>query len=385
MNKLVLILSLACCLVLVNCSGPGEKNYIIQEVDGLKVYKNMDRPSVKELIISVKKAFELRFDDETVNQPGRNIVWPRFLDLDSDGNIYIVDIGTTSVKKFSANGSFIKSFGKEGGGPGEMQKPYMLAVLNDIVYVVDLTRRIAKFDTNGEFIGQILIKAGLPNYFQAVGKDKFIYIRNSFEQNEQGIFLIVSLVLANSQFEEICTLSRYKAKYNPQYNIYLDRFTPYTLGKNEIFVAENSTDKYKINVFDFNGKSRYSIEKNWSKIPFNEDELEELNASFKARRKRDGRVDLFRPFSSGYKRAINFMYYDKEGRLLVSASLRRNESNKHDFLVDVFKDGVFLEKVKLDICKGYDFIKIYDEKIFFKGNRIYHMDEPEALITVFSY
>jgi len=261
----------------------------------------------------------------------------------------------------------------------------MLAVLDDIVHVADQTRRIVKFDTDGQFIGQIIIESGFPNYFQTVGKDKFIYFRNSVEQKEDGLYVWVNLVLTDPQFEVICTLSQYKTKYDPETNNYLDRFSPYAVGKDEIFVAENSTDSYKINVFDFNGKLKYAIEKSWSQIPFNEDELAELNASFKARRKRDGNVDSFRPFRPGYKKSINFMHYDKEGRLLVSSSVKRNKNNEYDFLVDVFKDGVFLNKVKLDICKGYDYIKLFDEKVFFKGGRIYHIDEPEALIRVFDY
>ncbi len=66
--------------------------------------------------------------------------------------------------------------------------------------------------------------------------------------------------------------------------------------------------------------------------------------------------------------------------------MARNETNRSDFLVDVFKDGVFLKKIKLDIGKkGYDFVKLHDEKIFFKGDRIFYLDETEALIRVFEY
>jgi len=78
------------------------------------------------------------------------------------------------------------------------------------------------------------------------------------------------------------------------------------------------------------------------------------------------------------------LYYDKQGRLLVVSSVERNASNRCDFLVDVFKDGVFLKKVSLDICKGYDFFQIR-KKIIFKGNRIYYLNAMEAELTVFEY
>ncbi len=91
------------------------------------------------------------------------------------------------------------------------------------------------------------------------------------------------------------------------------------------------------------------------------------------------------PVKAVYKKSINSMYYDKEGRLLVASSVKRDQGNRYDFLVDVFKDGVFLKKVKLDIAKGYDFVKVHDEKIFFKGGRIYYLNEAEALLKVFEY
>jgi hypothetical protein len=69
----------------------------------------------------------------------------------------------------------------------------------------------------------------------------------------------------------------------------------------------------------------------------------------------------------------------------VASSAARNKTNRYDFLVDVFKDGVFLKKIKLDIAKGYDFLKLYDEKMFFKGGRIFHLDSAAAEIKVFQY
>lgn len=79
------------------------------------------------------------------------------------------------------------------------------------------------------------------------------------------------------------------------------------------------------------------------------------------------------------------MYYDKDGRLLVASSVKRNRDNRYDFLVDVFKDGVFMKKIKLNIAKGYDYVKSHDRKIFFKGDRIYHLNELEAEVIVFEY
>ena len=70
---------------------------------------------------------------------------------------------------------------------------------------------------------------------------------------------------------------------------------------------------------------------------------------------------------------------------MVASPVKRNQANRYDFLVDVFKDGVFLKKIKLNIAKGYDFVKLHDVKIFFKGSRIYYLNELEAMVKVFEY
>ena len=91
------------------------------------------------------------------------------------------------------------------------------------------------------------------------------------------------------------------------------------------------------------------------------------------------------PLRSKYKKSINSIYFDKEGRLLVASSVERNQANRYDFLVDIFKEGIFLKKIKLNIGRGYDYVKLQDRKIFFKGSRIYYLDELEAEVIVFEY
>lgn len=383
MKKLIL-LSIAF-MMLAGCAKDGEKNYTIEMVKGVKVYKNMNKPSVKHLDFSPKEVFRIVGLDERNAGTDQEFFWPRALDVDSKGNIFILDTAGSSVKKFDKNGFFVKSFGRLGKGPGEMERPYMLAIINDIVCIADPGgTRMLKFDTDGNFISDFPLIKAFPSLLRAVGKDKFICFLNKYEQTEKGLYRGLHLTLLDSQFREIATLYQYKGLYSPTYNDLLDSVTAFAVGQNKIAVADNSEDHYKINVFDFNGQLLYTITKEYHKVPFPKTELKILNDTLEKTIKKLGSPN-YNAIKLKFKKSINSMYYDKKGRLLVAASLKRNETNKNHFLVDVFKDGVFLKKIKLDIARGYDFFKAYDEKIYFKGGRILYANELEAVIKVFQY
>jgi len=380
-----LILLAVCFAVLVGCSQKVEKNYTIEVINGIKVYKNSNKPSAANLVISPGEIFRIGGLNESTEGTGSEFTWPHFLDIDSNGNIYIVDSGSSSIKKFDKNGTFIKSFGSKGHGPGEMIYPFMVVIQENIVFVADPGgRRIVKFDTDGNFINNIIIESRFPGYMQAVGSDKFICFRNKLVRSDENPYRSLNLVLVDTQFREIATLQNYKIKFDPRCNDFLDLYTAYAVGKDEIFVGVNGEDQYKINVFDFNGKLLYSIEKEYQKVTFSKMELDELNNTLEKVLKKFGNP-VYIPVKSRPKKAINIIYYDKEDRLLVASSIPRDKTNRYDFMVDVFKDGVFLKKIKLDIAKGYDFLKLYDEKMFFKGGRIFHLDAAAAEIKVFQY
>jgi len=79
---------------------------------------------------------------------------------DSAGNSYISDGYINSrVAKFDKDGNWIKSWGEPGTGPGQFSTPHSIAVdAQDHIYVADRgNRRIQVFDTQGQFLRQIVI------------------------------------------------------------------------------------------------------------------------------------------------------------------------------------------------------------------------------------
>jgi uncharacterized protein (TIGR03663 family) len=81
---------------------------------------------------------------------------PRDLDVDANGNVYVVDSKNHRVQKFGPSGEVLAVWGGEGAGPGQFKDPCGLAVAPDgSVYVADTwNHRIQRFDANGAFLGQ---------------------------------------------------------------------------------------------------------------------------------------------------------------------------------------------------------------------------------------
>jgi len=80
---------------------------------------------------------------------------PQNLATDSDGNVYVTDLGNRRVQKFDNNGIFLKTWGTAGSEPGQFNSISGIAVDQNSVYVVDnQLNKIQKFDLDGKFVTQ---------------------------------------------------------------------------------------------------------------------------------------------------------------------------------------------------------------------------------------
>ncbi|MGK2955599.1 MAG: hypothetical protein ACSLFI_08030, partial [Solirubrobacterales bacterium] len=74
--------------------------------------------------------------------------------VDSKGHVYIITAFPSTIRKFTAGGKLLATWGGEGEGDGKFDEAETLAVdLHDNVYVGDInTTRIQKFTSNGQFL-----------------------------------------------------------------------------------------------------------------------------------------------------------------------------------------------------------------------------------------
>ncbi len=74
--------------------------------------------------------------------------------VDSHGLVYVADTENNRIEKFTADGTFIRSWGNKGAGDGEFESPKAIALSgNSHLYVSDtFNNRIQEFGTKGDFV-----------------------------------------------------------------------------------------------------------------------------------------------------------------------------------------------------------------------------------------
>jgi sugar lactone lactonase YvrE len=116
------------------------------------------------------------FDGGHGDAPGR-FNQPVGIAVDAAGSIYVADRSNHRVQQFARDGSFVRTWGREGTHPGEFREPHDVAVDAEFVYVADLwNQRIQVFDHDGNPAFTI---TGAPSFSSPRGlfvKDRLIYV-----------------------------------------------------------------------------------------------------------------------------------------------------------------------------------------------------------------
>jgi hypothetical protein len=80
------------------------------------------------------------------------------VEVDGDGNVYIVDNRGARIAVFAADGTWLSDIGNPGRGPGEYQAPIRLRLRGDTLFVWDaILRRLNRFTTEGSFLGAVTL------------------------------------------------------------------------------------------------------------------------------------------------------------------------------------------------------------------------------------
>lgn len=97
--------------------------------------------------------FSIPREEESQNIVTR-LFQPTNLAIDNQGQLHVTDTGAFRVQKYSADGKYQVSIGKNGAGPGEFKMPKGVAVDREgRVFVVDAANQVIQiFDKNGRLL-----------------------------------------------------------------------------------------------------------------------------------------------------------------------------------------------------------------------------------------
>lgn len=110
---------------------PAEDKIVIKIENGIPVVynpKNPAPPAGSPRSLTLQADLTIGEDDTDPNSMFSRL---RSIQVDGQENIYALDTKETKIKVFDKNGKFLRSFGKKGQGPGEVDRPYRMEMTRD--------------------------------------------------------------------------------------------------------------------------------------------------------------------------------------------------------------------------------------------------------------
>lgn len=100
------------------------------------------------------------------------------LDVDADGRVYVLDMQTSLVTAFDAEGTWLRTFGGSGAGPGELSRQAMgVFVVGTELWVADLgNQRVTRWGLDGAELPAIPLDLtqGIPLRWDRLGDDRVV-------------------------------------------------------------------------------------------------------------------------------------------------------------------------------------------------------------------
>lgn len=384
---------LTLCLALFITCGPkqSEVDRIIE--DGVEIVINHLEPykiKGESTSLSLEQEYILDLEREDLSELGMSDIIG--FDVDSESNHYFWTNITSEnyIYKFDEGGNFVKSFGRIGQGPGEIEEPNFLSVNDrDTISVSDRwSHKLLLLDTDGTLIKEIqLVSRDL--FAAHLSNDYILVLNRDLDRDTRQI--LHQIILRNTDLEAIQTLHKgegftnltraqringLNAFYNSWvWNICRGHFS-WGISQGKIYVP-NEENGYEFLIFSLEGKLLRKIRKEFIPVEVSrelkERVMEKLTQEDMERYKLKEKI-----YFPSEMPPFQYYFMDAESRLYVMTC----EKGQHpkDYIYDIFNpDGVFIGRTVLNNFGTplYAFREL-PLQIVVKNGRLYQMQIKES-------
>lgn len=323
--------------------------------NGVSIIKNPKTPLYEEEIASLEEVLSL---GKAEGEGEYLFTQLRDLAVDDAGNIYTLDMKESSVKKFSATGKLLTSFGKKGQGPGELGRPFFMTISNNNEIVVEDAAgfRFVFFTENGEFIKNL-----------SYGKMRLLNIDFDSSGNMIGgtIDMEKSAQVVNKvspEIEILCAYWTYPIDLNPRT---LNLFPPalrWAVRLDDSVICGNGRE-YLLEIYDPEGSIINKIYKDYDRIKITEQDIEEKkqgrmtgmefsipthhNAFFRFILDDSGRIYVRTYEKNPGSGLFKYNIFDEEGKYITDLFIPESPhviKNDHIYTIEEDQDGFHMVK-----------------------------------------
>ena len=291
-RRFIFFISTFCAFIIITffpLASNTQEEFTIKKVDGVEVVSNPKQPVPKE---GSRKRLVFEEDLTIGSVDGeKNSMFGGLIcfNTDDDGNFYVSDTKALRIQKYSPQGEYLLTIGREGQGPGEFRS---LSVVrfdkNDNLFICDVTgRKVSFFNKEGKFLKQIKMPGSYENLYI---NSKGLMIASKYEQipSENALTMISTAELFDQDFKPLAEIhkiqremplpgkdlsSRVQIMANM---ISLTAFKPQeflTLAENDL-IYFGYPEKYEINIASPEGKLVKKITREYDPVPVREKDRE---------------------------------------------------------------------------------------------------------------
>jgi hypothetical protein len=271
--------------------------------------------------------------------------------VDGEENIYVLDSKESHIEIFSIDGRHLRTIGRKGQGPGELDNPRTISIFGGEIMVTEASRRLSFFSQDGTFLRTLSTKEIWALMAECDSKGNILVTTASMDPKDLKYKYLKFDGQMNLLFEIASSPAPNALKgFNPFMAVSYMR-----VGWDDQIIYGYPED-YTIQVISSQGKLIRKITREYEPVAVTEEEKKEQTADAPPSIKFD-----FSKYHSAFRRFA----FDDAGRIFVQ-SWEKNAADG-SFLYDIFDaKGRYLVKIPI---KGRPFVGL-------KG-KLYASDEDE--------
>lgn len=352
--------------------------------------------SLKDIYRTGKVRFIPEFTIDDASMPEDTFIESAFnIKCDKNGYVYVCDYRANNIKIFDSDGTFIKTIGREGQGPGEFNRPYAIAVTDERLIIWDMgNRRLDALTKDGEFIKSVPISMhdgwpqmmrALPNGDIAIASEKLYFGQSDKPQDYSIDIYSPELEKKKKIYTQKIWRNKYVIKDDGATNIPMP-FSPRVYWDvsptGEIVIGYSKN--YEIEIYGIDGEKISSFSHAYTPEKITNEDKKKFFASitsFSGGERKQGADDFIVKNTEFPKIKPEFQQInvDSEGNILVMGYRKNRDEEAHFF--DAFdSQGNFLGNVQIIGEIGFPYFSVIRNRTFWRQKT-----DEEGLIKIIKY
>lgn len=354
--KLLFIVFMQICILFAGIIGNQEPRWKgkIEYENGVKVIRNPKEPLYKEAVLHLEEELSI---GKTEGKKEYMFSFVQDISVDDEERIYVLDRRESHIQVFDGSGKHIRTIGRKGQGPGEIQNPFNIHISPQKQIIVNDagSRRLLFFAKDGKFIKQLSL-AKMPLFqYPEIDSEGTIY----------GSLMILGLKPRtelrkyNSNLDLISVIASIEYPNLPTMNPFMPLI--YWGVINGDSVIWGIPTKYELQTVNSEGKVIEKIIRDYDPIKITEIEKEEMKRYLAKR----GYSSIIKIEIPKYHLAYKHISFDDEGKIILGTYEKAKDGESYYY--DVFdSEGKYIAKIPLRI-----------QPLIWKENKLYTIEEDE--------